>query len=483
MVFHSIPFIFVFLPIVCGGFFLLARRSSQWALAWLLLASLAFYGSWDYRYLPVLLSSIFVNYLACRWILASSRFPRSWRLAVAITFNLLLLGFFKYANFFIVSLNDATGSTLPLVDILLPIGISFFTFTQIAVLVDACHGRIGSIRFSHFCLFASYFPYIVAGPILRHQELLPQFADTRGFRLTAGNVALGLSIFIFGLGKKLLIADPLGATTWPLLAPDNPKLLQAWLGMLAYTLRLYFDFSGYSDMAIGVSRLFGFTIPINFHSPYKAVNVSDFWQRWHISLSQFLRNYLYISLGGNRKGHLARYRNLMLTMLLGGLWHGASWTFVVWGGLHGLYLCIQHGWRSLRKTRNTPPSAASLAAGRVLTFLAVMVAWVFFRAPDLNSAMAVLAGMAGQNGVSPVNSLEWQGWGLLFAGAVIAFWMPNTNEIFLSADQGTENGLTSLPPARAGWAPGLRWGLAVGLVFALCLLNIDTARDFIYAQF
>jgi len=483
MVFHSHSFIFFFIPIVVSGFYFLARKNNQWAIAWLILASLCFYGSWDYRYLPILLSSVFINYLACRWLLANNHAKHPWRLTVSISFNLLLLCFFKYLNFFIDSINDVSGNNLPLLNILLPVGISYFTFTQIAVLVDAYHGKIQAIKFTHYCLFASYFPYIVSGPILRHQELLPQFAETKGYRLSAENFAIGISIFIFGLGKKLLIADTLGATTWPLLAADNPKFFQAWLGMLAYTLQLYFDFSGYSDMAIGVSRLFGFKIPINFNSPYKAASVSDFWQRWHISLSQFLKNYLYISLGGNRKGQLLRYRNLMLTMLLGGLWHGANWTFVIWGGLHGLYLCIQHGWKFLQKNRNKKPSAASGVASRVLTFVAVMVAWVFFRASDMASAFAVLAGMVGRNGISMITALDLQAYGILIFSAVIAFWMPNTNELFQSADNRETKKVSSFSIFHVNWSPNLRWGLAVGFIFALCVLSIYKAKDFIYAQF
>ncbi len=483
MVFNSFSFIFIFLPIVVSGFYFLARKNNQWARAWLILASLCFYGSWDYRYLPILLSSTCINYLACKWILAKKPSKHIWRLTVSISFNLILLCFFKYVNFFIVSINDVSGNNLPLLNILLPVGISFFTFTQIAVLVDAYHGKIQVIKFTSYCLFASYFPYIIAGPILRHQELLPQFADTNGYRIKAENIAIGISIFVFGLGKKLLIADNLGSTMWPLLAADNPKFFHAWLGMLAYTLRLYFDFSGYSDMAIGVSRLFGFKIPINFNSPYKATSVSDFWQRWHISLSQFLKNYLYISLGGNRKGQLLRYRNLLLTMLLGGLWHGANWTFVIWGGLHGLYLCIQHGWKSLRKNRNQKPSVASGAASRVLTFVAVMVAWVFFRAPDMSSAFAVLAGMVGLNGISIITVLDLQGYSILMVSAVIAFWMPNTNELFLSDDNRETKSVSSVAIIRVDWSPSLRWGLAVGLIFAFGILSIEKAKDFIYAQF
>lgn len=514
MVFNSFPFIFLFLPVAVCGFYFLARRNNDWALAWLTLASLVFYGSWDYRYLPILMGSMLVNFAACRWILAgrvgAKNFSPIRRLTTGIIFNLGLLGFFKYVNFFIGTINDIAGNSLPPLDIILPIGISFFTFTQIAVLVDAYRGKILEIGFLRYCLFASYFPYIVAGPILRQEEMLPQFggagrrAGEKFFAPTekhidptkffapprADDFAVGIAIFVFGLAKKLLVADNLAAAMNPVFAGGEPQLLQAWLGMLAYTFQLYFDFSGYSDMAIGVSRLFGFTIPINFNSPYKAVSVSDFWQRWHISLSQFLKNYLYIPLGGNRNGQLMRYRNLVLTMLLGGLWHGANWTFVVWGGLHGFYLCVQHGWQTARKgkERKKPATAfhaaSRLLACRVLTFIAVMVAWCFFRAPDISSALAVLSGMAGLNGFSLVEGVDGLGYFMLAASAVIAFWLPNTNELFLAQGSPTEHGA---PPAlalfRANWSPSLRWGFTIGLLFALCLLSIEKTQDFIYAQF
>ena len=355
MVFNSFSFIFIFLPLTVCGFYALAGKNMRWAAVWLLLASLFFYGSWDYRYIPILLTSVLVNYWAGRRIIAAERLSRRGWLTASISFNLLLLCFFKYVNFFILSINDVTGTGIPVVNIILPIGISFFTFTQISFLVDAYHEKIKNIDFIHYLLFAAYFPYIVAGPILHHQEMLPQFADSGKYRARAENFATGIAIFTFGLAKKLLIADNLASAMTPVFADGNPQFFQAWLGMLAYTLQLYFDFSGYSDMAVGVSRLFGFQIPINFNSPYKATSVSDFWQRWHISLSRFLRNYLYIPLGGNRHGQLTRYRNLLLTMLLGGLWHGANWTFVIWGGLHGLYLCVQHGWQFMMRTREKSP--------------------------------------------------------------------------------------------------------------------------------
>lgn len=481
MVFNSFSFIFIFLPLTVCGFYALASKNIRWAAVWLLLASLFFYGSWDGRYIPILLTSVVVNYWAGRRIIAAERLSRRGWLTASISFNLLLLCFFKYVNFFILSINDATGTGIPVVNIILPIGISFFTFTQISFLVDAYHEKIKNIDFIHYLLFASYFPYIVAGPILHHQEMLPQFADSGKYRARAENFATGIAIFTFGLAKKLLIADNLASAMTPVFADGNPQFFQAWLGMLAYTLQLYFDFSGYSDMAVGVSRLFGFRIPINFNSPYKATSVSDFWQRWHISLSRFLRNYLYIPLGGNRHGQLTRYRNLLLTMLLGGLWHGANWTFVIWGGLHGLYLCVQHGWQFMMGTREKSQSKVTTFAKQALTLVAVMVAWCFFRAPDVPSALAVLAGMAGRNGITPVTELDSLGYGMLLISAFIAFCMPNTNELFLARPQRLDSASSSA--SQRTWMPNRRWGLAIGAIFALCVLSIERTSDFIYAQF
>ena len=483
MVFNSFLFIGFFFPVTVCGFYYLARKSHHWAAMWLVLASLTFYGSWDYRYVPILLSSIGINFWACRQIISAQPLHRKRWLTGAVAFNLILLGFFKYVNFFIVSINDVTGGTLPVINILLPIGISFFTFTQISLLIDAYHEKIKEINFIHFVLFASYFPYIVAGPILHHKEMLPQFADPGKYTVKVNNFAIGISIFVFGLGKKLLIADNLVSAINPVFAGGNPQFFQAWLGMLAYTLQLYFDFSGYSDMAIGVSRVLGFRIPINFNSPYKATSVSDFWQRWHISLSRFLRNYLYIPLGGNRHGQLRRYRNLILTMLLGGLWHGANWTFVIWGGLHGLYLCVQHGWQFLMKKRSKAPTATFNIFSRVLTLLAVMIAWCFFRAPDVASALAVLTGMAGGNGISMVTEIDSLGYFMLALSTIIAFFMPNTNELFLYRDSNLERISTSPSMVRLNWSPNMRWGLAIGTIFALCVLSIERTSDFIYAQF
>ncbi|MDK9707013.1 MAG: MBOAT family protein [Desulforhopalus sp.] len=483
MVFNSFSFLLLFLPVTLLGFYFFARRDRRWAAGWLVVASLYFYGSWDLRYIPILLASICINYWTCRRILAAHDTHRKKWLTASIVFNLSLLGFFKYANFFIHSINQITAADLPVLHILLPLGISFFTFTQISLLVDAYHRKIKEVNFPHYLLFTSYFPYIIAGPILHHQEMMPQFSDPEHYQVKADNFAIGVSLFVFGLGKKLLIADNLASAIQPVFAGGDPQFFQAWLGMLAYTMQLYFDFSGYSDMAVGVSRLMGFHIPVNFHSPYKATSVSDFWQRWHISLSRFLRNYLYIPLGGNREGQLKRYRNLILTMLLGGLWHGANWTFVVWGGLHGLYLCVQHGWQHMMEKYPRPPAALTDFLGRILTFIAVVVAWCFFRAPDVASAFGVLAGMIGCNGVSAVTEIDSLGYTMLVLSTFVAFCMPNTNELFLYSDKERKTKLRSPSIITIHWSPRLLWSITVGCILALCILSIERTNDFIYAQF
>jgi alginate O-acetyltransferase complex protein AlgI len=312
------------------------------------------------------------------------------------------LGFYKYADFFASSANEIAKTHLPLLHIALPIGISFFTFTQIAFLADAGKGIVKEYRFVHYLLFVSYFPHLIAGPILHHAEMMPQFASAAPYRFSARCFGVGLTVFTIGLAKKVLIADPFGDMAAPIFAAAHSgvpiRLIAAWVGVLAFTCQLYFDFSGYSDMAIGISKLFGIDLPINFASPYKSTSIIQFWQRWHMTLSRFLRDYLYFPLGGNRKGKLRRYLNLMATMVLGGLWHGANYTFLMWGGLHGCYLMINHAWRSVLPRRR-PSFLGTLASGAV-TFLAVAAAWIFFRAEDVPSAFNLLKGILGLNGIA-----------------------------------------------------------------------------------
>jgi D-alanyl-lipoteichoic acid acyltransferase DltB (MBOAT superfamily) len=386
---------------VLAGFFVIARLHRTAAAARLALASLVFYGWWDTRYLPLLLGSIILNY-GCSLCIrnAALQHKRRW-LTLAITLNLALLGYYKYASFFVTSVADLSGMALSIPTIVLPIGISFFTFTQIAFLVDTYQGKVHESRFVHYLLFVTYFPHLIAGPVLHHKEMMPQFADAKNYTPAASNFAIGITIFCIGLAKKVLIADNLAPYANAVFNDVGERsLLLAWGGVLAYTFQLYFDFSGYSDMAIGLSRLFGVRLPLNFNSPYKSRNIIEFWRSWHMTLSRFLRDYLYIPLGGNRHGPQRRYLNLMATMFLGGLWHGAGWNFAIWGTLHGAFLIINTMWGNFAERSGLAGGARWVWAGAVLTFLCVCVAWVFFRAPDLDSALALLQGMGGAYGVA-----------------------------------------------------------------------------------
>jgi alginate O-acetyltransferase complex protein AlgI len=339
MLFNSYQFIFVFQPIVLAGYFAAGRFGHLAPVVFLALASLAFYSVSNWQFVPLLLASVAFNYLIGRLLISGGlrRGLRAPVLAIGVSGDLLVLGTFKYAGFLAANLNAIVSIGFT-VDILLPVGISFYTFTQIAFLVDAYRGNVARYALPHYALFVSYFPHLIAGPILHHSDMIPQFERAEAKRPDPHLILCGLMTFAIGLFKKTGLADGIQPLVALAFGPNVPSFDQAWIGALAYTFQLYFDFSGYSDMAIGISLMFGIFLPLNFDSPYKALSIIDFWRRWHITLSQFLRDYLYIPLGGNRRGQALRYVNLMLTMALGGLWHGAAWTFVAWGALHGAYL-------------------------------------------------------------------------------------------------------------------------------------------------
>ena len=418
MLFNSWEFIFLFLPLTLLIFFQLNRRGYyRVAIGWLVFASLFFYGWWNPAYLGLIIFSILFNYAigACLSLEGKVQIYRKLILIVGLTVNLALIGYFKYANFFVSSVNDVVGTTFTLNKIVLPLAISFFTFQQITYLVDSYKGETKEYSFLNYCLFVTFFPQLIAGPIVHHKEVMPQFADKSTYRFHPGNLAVGLTIFCLGLFKKVVFADTIAMFATPVFgaaAEGVPvTFLTAWGGALAYSLQLYFDFSGYTDMAIGAARMFGIKLPINFDSPYKASSIIDFWRRWHITLSRFLRDYLYIPLGGSRKGKLRRNINLMITMLLGGLWHGAGWNFIFWGGLHGIYLIINHQWHSLQRLLGQDPRQTSWwsqALGVLVTFLAIVVGWVFFRAENMNAALTMLQGMVGKNGLSLPAELRGQ---------------------------------------------------------------------------
>lgn len=399
MLFNSFAFFLMFLPITLAGYFLLGRTTRIAAMSWLLVAALVFYAWWTPIYLTLLLPSIAFNYTMGRLIYSGGTrgITAKGRLILAIAANLIVLAFFKYADFLVGSFNFVFGWQMPLPGITLPIGISFFTFTQIAFLVDCYKRDASEFNPVYYGLFVSYYPHLIAGPILHHKEMMPQFASADALNPKVDRFIQGGTLFLIGLAKKVILADGVAQFVAPVFDGNGAALLspaEAWGGALAYTLQLYFDFSAYSDMAVGLSRMIGIELPLNFNSPYRATSITDFWRRWHMTLSRFLRDYLYIPLGGNRKGTARRYINLMLTMLLGGLWHGANWTFVFWGGLHGLYLSINHLWRGTLGKRVVIPGWL----GWLITFLAVVVAWVFFRAGSFGTALLILGSMTGLGG-------------------------------------------------------------------------------------
>ncbi len=403
MLFSSPAFILAYLPAVFFGYFGLTRlRLTAAARVWLALASLFFYGWWDVSYVPLLLASIAFNYGIG---ISLAKRPSRKMLVFGIASDLALLGYFKYAAFFAANINQLTNAELSIQQVVLPLGISFYTFTQIAFLVDAYRGKVLERDPINYILFVTFFPHLIAGPILHHAEMMPQFASRWNWVVRNSNVIKGLIIFAIGLFKKAILADTFAI--WAdqgFSSQTQLDFFSAWSTSLSYTFQLYFDFSGYCDMAIGAALQFNIRLPINFNSPYKALDIQDFWRRWHITLSRWLRDYLYIPLGGNRVGEIHVCFNLFATFLLGGLWHGASWMFVIWGALHGAAIVIHRTWS--RMGLRMPAALAWF-----ITFMFVNVTWVFFRAPDLDSALRVLGGMVDVSGQGAVNvaKFSWAG--------------------------------------------------------------------------
>lgn len=489
MLFNTFPFFLAFLPLALIAYFLFSKISLRLSIVFLLFASVCFYSYWDISYLPLLAGSIIGNFLIggriTRSVAQQAQARATYWAVLGVTLNLALLIFFKYFDFLLQNL-AAVGLPVHKLGIVLPIGISFFTFTQIAYLVDCRQGKVREYKPENYGLFVTYFPHLIAGPILHHKDMMPQFDRPASHVFSQGRLALGLTFFTIGLVKKVILADGMARFVAPVFDQNFAHLgmLEAWCGALAYTFQLYFDFSAYSDMAYGLSYMFGIILPINFNSPYKSTSIIEFWRRWHITLSTFLRDYLYIPLGGGRTGQARRFLNLMITMLLGGLWHGANWTFLIWGGLHGTYLIINHLLRHLLGERN---SLVFRAGGALLTFLAVVVGWVFFRATSLHSALQVLHAMAGgtldgvmahsalgMNRIIDVQScVAW-----LLACSAIAFWAPNAYQMLGAGAQ----------PQREARLAGAWGAFALGLLLLLCLLLLAVSEtrgvsEFLYFNF
>ncbi|MBC7799391.1 MAG: MBOAT family protein [Gemmatimonadaceae bacterium] len=456
MLFNTQAFVLAFLPVVLGLFYAAPSRAGRQGV--LVVASLAFYGYWDVRFVPALVALTLANWAVVRWF-AWAGDRRILGLGVAL--NLAVLGGCKYADFVGEGVADLLGLPFTPFGILLPLGVSFFTFQKISYLIDLRRGDRHVYGLLEFFAFVTFFPQLIAGPLVRHNEIIPQFqADPRG-EVAWENLSRGFALFTIGFAKKVGLADTIALVCDPLFARAATTALsapEAWLAAGSYSLQIYFDFSGYSDMAIGLGLMFGLRLPLNFAAPYRATNIREFWRRWHMTLSRFLRDYLYVPLGGNRGGGFLQARNVVATMLLGGLWHGAAWSFVVWGGLHGLALAVNGAWA--RAGWRMPAWL-----GWVMTLGFVVAAWVVFRAPDAATAINVLGGMAGL-----------QGWGAtavpyraVLAVAVAAALIGPTSQ---------DAALSWLRPA-----PWIAVPVGAALVGLLVLSGERAPNEFIYFQF
>jgi D-alanyl-lipoteichoic acid acyltransferase DltB (MBOAT superfamily) len=540
MLFNSYIFIFGFLPVVLSGFWLLGHRDRDRALAWLTAASLVFYASWRPLNVLLIAPSILINYGLAR-ALERTAGPNPGRakaiLIAGIVFNVCFLGYFKYLTFAETALNDMFGTSFVLSQVLLPLGISFITFQKIAFLVDVHAGRAGRFSFSEYGLFVLFFPQLIAGPIVHFREMAPQFRAA-SCRFDPDHVAVGVTLFFIGLAKKLLLADPLGMSVGPIFAAAADglpqSLTEAWIAALGFTLQIYFDFSGYSDMALGLARCFGIVLPVNFNSPLKASSIVEFWQRWHISLTRFLTAYIYnpLTMYQARKrmdrgkpvfatgsASLPAFLHLlamptMATMLVSGLWHGAGYTYVLWGLLHGVLLCINHAWRLIRP-RIWPDTRSyrrwMAPAGVLLTFVSVVAAMVLFRASDVASSVLLWKGMIGTYGATLPQAVltrlgtlgevlssagvrpAWtSGSAIALAamriglGLAIALLVPNPLQL-LSA-QGPALGFRTDPhPSRTvrtlAWAPNSTWAFCLACVALAGVLSLGELSEFIYWRF
>ena len=466
MLFNSYEFLFALLPLTLVGYFLVFPK--PWRHAWLTLCSFVFYGWWDYRYCGLLLLAITIDYFAGGRIAAANDPAKKKRwLLISICSDMGMLGFFKYFDLGARTINAAMSllgaehPVIPLLHLVLPVGISFYTFQSMSYSIDIYRGNARPARnFIDFACYVSLFPQLVAGPIVRYHELDNQLRQRTHTWAKAG---AGITLFVLGLAKKVLLADGVAPIADWGFAQATIGFAGAWSSLLAYTCQIYFDFSGYSDMAVGLGLMLGFQFPQNFNSPYQSLSITEFWRRWHISLSSWLRDYLYVTLGGNRKGPVRTYINLFLTMLLGGLWHGANWTFVIWGAYHGVLLALERmnhkrglGWWLPRPLQMS------------FTFMLVMVGWLLFRAPSLEVFSRLAKGMSGLNGWGATYSFVDAGalqWGILLFSLILVFAARNTWEI--------------------RWQPSRRLALGLTFLFLVCVavLLVNTSSPFLYFQF
>jgi alginate O-acetyltransferase complex protein AlgI len=540
MLFNSYTFIFAFLPATLSVFYLLGSRSSSRALIWLTIVSLTFYAWWRPINVLLIAPSIVINFCLARALIrVKDSKPGLARVLLlsGIAFNVCFLGYFKYWNFFEGTINDAFGTRMVLTHVILPLGISFITFQKIAFLVDAHAGRIESLSLRDYALFVLFFPQLVSGPIVHYREMMPQFR-TASAQFNAENVAVGLTLFFFGLFKKVIFADSLAAFVSPIYShaqlAGGITFVDSWIAAVGFTLQIYFDFSGYTDMALGIARFFGVKLPVNFNSPLRATSIVDFWLRWHVSLTRFLTAYIYnplvlhltrrraakgLPVFGGRETSIPAFATLLmfptvLTMFVSGLWHGAGYQYVIWGLLHGGLLTVNHGWRILRLrfwTNAENYLRVMRPVGFVLTFLSVVFAMVMFRAPSVRTSCAMWKAMVGESGISlPVAIFshlkglsavlislgirpEFSGGKaltqevLVISGLLaITFWSPNTLQLLARFEPAI--GVTA-KTRRQGWelpvvwSPSAAWAVGMAVIAAIGLLALGQLSEFLYWQF
>jgi D-alanyl-lipoteichoic acid acyltransferase DltB (MBOAT superfamily) len=540
MLFNSIEFLFIFLPVTLAGFYLLGTISRASAIRWLILVSLVFYAWWRPVNVLIIAPSIVINYTFARILLRLNESEGSQSLSKAvltlgILFNVAFLGFFKYTDFISSTVNDVFGANLVLRHIILPLGISFITFQKIAFLADIQAGRVRSFTFQDYCTFVLFFPQLIAGPIVHYREMMPQF-HTASCRFDKENFAVGLTLLFFGLFKKVFFADKIALFVTPIYeraaVGGGTSFLLAWMAAIGFTLQIYFDFSGYSDMALGLARFFGIRLPQNFDSPLRTSSIIDFWLRWHMTLTRFLTAYIYnplalwltrrrlakgqLGFGGRNTTVGAFFFLLMfpiiITMFVSGLWHGAGYGFIVWGLLHGFYLTINHGCRVIA-ARLWPNRMSYVRfmkpAGWVLTFISVTAAMVFFRSPTMTSAVDVVKGLIGLNGIALPQALfdrlgplgaalhglgvnGTKSWGIRdFAETAIwisllmfvALACPNTLQI-LSRYEPALGVRRQLGIGRIlEWGTSLPWAIAISAIAAVAIVSIGGPSQFLYWQF
>lgn len=507
MLFNSFNFLFIFLPASLVTYFYLAKINSGFARALLSLWSLIFYAYWDFHFLPLLIGSIAVNYAIGLKILENSgKSKAKYILILGLAFNLGLLSYFKYAvlAFHTVDYFSAEHHNWP--TIILPIGISFFTFTQIAFLVDAFKFGIKDYKFFDYMLFVSYFPHQIAGPILHHKEMMGQFLSKSKVEIDYKLLAVGISLFSLGLVKKVVFADTLADFANPVFnnaeAGVSPKFFESWGAALAYTFQLYFDFSAYSDMAVGISLMFGIRLPANFYSPYKSTNIIEFWRRWHMTLSRFLKDYLYIPLGGNQGGPGSKYINIFVTMALGGLWHGASWTFLLWGCLHGTFLIINHGWRATSLAKNLVHNNIFRNLSWVMTFFAVVIAWVVFRSESFSGSYLMVKSMLSFESISIPPQMgsvmsnffiadpEWSGAlggiraiVIILACFPVVLFFPNLQQIFAEYKPTIDALPRDQNKSTLKWRPTFIWAIIIACALGLSATRFGVDSNFLYFNF